>query len=180
MQKNGDSQVFSRIFPIFLVSIRIFPENFIEKALSYKAGEFFVESWGGGGWIHPPNNRVPVKTGPLKGAVLTGTLPTYLFSCFPNALERLRNSLEWLWIACQHFRQLLKFEIFLCKIKENRRKSHNWSKFSGGMIVKWPFDAKINPRSIFAYFSWILQAISYPKPLESNPYLFPIELANFL
>jgi len=63
MQKNGDSEQFSRIFPIFLIPIRIFGENFVEKSLSYKAGEFFVVWWGGGS---TPTNRVPVKTAPLK------------------------------------------------------------------------------------------------------------------
>jgi len=56
MQKNRDCWVFSGIFPIILVPKRNFRENFIEKSLSYKAGEFFVESWGVG--PPPPNFSV--------------------------------------------------------------------------------------------------------------------------
>ena len=44
--------------------------------------------------------------------------------------------------------------------------------FIGALIVKWPFVAQINRKSKKSYFSHKLQAISFPKPLESFPWLF--------
>ena len=50
-------------------------------------------------------------------------------------------------MACQHFGRLLNFTIFLCKTKENRRKSHNFMVFIEALIVKWPFELQINRKN---------------------------------
>ena len=102
----------------------------------------------------------------IKGAVLNGTFTPNSPRILRNALERLRNALYRICVACQQFRQLLNSTIFLCKLEENRPKSHNWSRFFGGLVRNWPFGPKCVPITIFSDFSWELQAISLPKPLS--------------